>query len=90
MGLLRGIVDHPENRRVARVRFRDGRSDRRIGLRPTRFRLAAAAPSTEENETIAGLKPTISYPGFAPQNWHQPSGLIGSTTILHEAGGVTN
>ena len=42
MGLLRRIVDHPEDRRVARVRFRDGRSDRCIGLRPTRFRVAAA------------------------------------------------
>ena len=52
MGLLRRIVDHPENRRVARVRFRDGGPDRCIGLRATRFRLATATPSTEENETV--------------------------------------
>jgi 4a-hydroxytetrahydrobiopterin dehydratase len=28
----------------------------------------------------------VSHPGFAPQNWHQPSGLIGSTTSLQEVG----
>src|SRR5215472_14156890 len=51
MGLLPGIVDDPKNRRFARVRFRDGRPDRYIGLRPTRFGLAAAAPPSEEHQT---------------------------------------
>lgn len=56
MGLLPGIVDYPENRRFARIRFRDGRPNRCLGLRPTRFDLAAAAPPSEGNQTIE-LKP---------------------------------
>ena len=59
-GLLRGIVDHPEDRRLARIRFRDGGSHRWPGLEPTRFRLATAATSTEEGDAVARAESLVN------------------------------
>ena len=50
--LAEEIWHHPEDRRLARIRFRYGGPHRCIGLGPTRFRLAAAAVSTEASEAV--------------------------------------
>src|SRR6476469_4564095 len=50
LGLLRGIVDNAEDRRAARVRFRDGGPHRCARLRSARLLLVASTAPTEEHE----------------------------------------